>query len=593
MDADKDVGKEICSYLLNSNIDMIILASSCDFVHSLLTNEEVSKDKHLVTEIIERTLVLNKILPFLTNQIYSKVQEHYTLIISIVRIINLISKESINSDRSEDEEEIYKKYSRRLDKSDREKLLFKCLEIPNEEIQLAVARCLSTIRMSEIDEREFSHFVRIIQWQKNLSVEKTEEVLSLIFLVLRRFLEWLRSGKVMSTEFSHNFQIAIENSLDIYARNLARDHSAHPDKQEEQISLAINCLAFLKVVSHDRKLRLHLSNDNARFCLSSSLYSEQVFLKDYSLPLDLETTWIGYNVEHLFDCMIGDNSIDPYSMISFRLISRMADVLENKPERPLPRLQSDTAIQELKNDLKDSMKKRITDEIVLWNPSSKIRSLNLPQKNIQTQKQKKTGKMEKARDKRAKPEEKEENKAQEEKEKSKVQKTIDNEHHENFTKQHEYFSIYGIERLLNYLFGINDSQLGNSQQINSFSMLSLIEREILNAVNEKYKSVENISHDVINQVKRFEIEHKVRLERIKKNQRVTQPEKKSFRVELAERMKRIGRHPAEDHYSSYTEFIMEPPDNIHSKMSNEEKRLKNEYKQKINMENSESRIFSH
>lgn len=63
------------------------------------------------------------------------------------------------------------------------------MEIPNDEVKLAVVRCLDKVPLNEIDMEETGHIVRVLSDCKNLGVGRTEEVLSQIFLLLTKMVK--------------------------------------------------------------------------------------------------------------------------------------------------------------------------------------------------------------------------------------------------------------------------------------------------------------------------------------------------------------------------------------------------------------------
>lgn len=50
------------------------------------------------------------------------------------------------------------------------------------------------------------------------------------------------------------------------------------------------------------------------------------------VPVEIEDTWMGRNMDVLISSVTGADSIEPYNYVSFRVLQRMADVLMNKVE---------------------------------------------------------------------------------------------------------------------------------------------------------------------------------------------------------------------------------------------------------------------
>lgn len=450
--ANEKIGGEIISYLTKQYMDPIVITACCEYVHSVLTNKEVSEDIETTDFVVDRAQTLEKILSFLGGERYeeacrtlglygegtygerpvpmSKLNSplFHKMIIAIVQLITLICERSLSSEgeKEDDDEEVtihqkYAEYSEFLNRFNRETLLFNCLEVPSDDVKLAVAQCLDKIKISEIDTDETSHLVRVIGGQKNLGAGKTEEVLSLIFLILTKVIRQRETST--AREFIAKYsKIAIDDCMDVLMRDMARNLINQPDEQEEKVALAVCCIFFLKVISSDTTARAYLSGERALTCLKISVFCEERFMPNYPVPMDVECTWIGRKVDHLFQCMTGDDAIHPYSLLSFRLISRLADILSNKSEWEPPVLHnSDDAIRTLKENIEQSMENRIQDEIAVWETPLKNKSL--------------------------------------EDDSSKPKKLPEKVH---FEEQHETFSLHnGLDRLLIFLFGGENSRLGN------------------------------------------------------------------------------------------------------------------------------------
>jgi hypothetical protein len=48
------------------------------------------------------------------------------------------------------------------------------------------------------------------------------------------------------------------------------------------------------------------------------------------LPLEIELCWAGRFLEYLMQCTMGNDALPAYHMISYRIICRMADILQGK-----------------------------------------------------------------------------------------------------------------------------------------------------------------------------------------------------------------------------------------------------------------------
>lgn len=53
------------------------------------------------------------------------------------------------------------------------------------------------------------------------------------------------------------------------------------------------------------------------------------------IPIEVEQTWSGRFLENLLQCTSGNEALMAYHMVSYRIISRMADVLQGKKEEEI------------------------------------------------------------------------------------------------------------------------------------------------------------------------------------------------------------------------------------------------------------------
>lgn len=454
--AEKEPGDEILSYLTMGRIDPIIVTASCDFLYSTLTNKEVMESPEAIAICVDKVKQLKKIAHYLGSKRYAEACElaHkyegestltergepiplsklsspiiHKLFISIIKLISLICERAAEMEElslkgaitSEQErlKGLYDEYSEVLNSLQREELLLNCLDIQNDDIKLAVAKCLDNTKIKEIDSDELAHMVRILGGQKNLGIGKTEEILSLIFLILSKA---IRKNTKTSHEFIMRYsKVAVENCFEILIRDMARNLSSDPQQEELKVALVLSCIYFLKIASNDPNTWGFFAGEKALQCLRLCLFCEEKFMSHYHIPMDIECTWIGNKIDYLFQCMTGDEAIQPFSLVSFRLISRMADLLTNKPDPDLlVLLKAEDSLKSLKKDVLDGFEKRIKDEIAVW---------NLPQSTHH--------KDDGTRIKRAQ---------------------ITEAH---FKEQHETFSAHsGVDRLLVFLFGGEDSIQG-------------------------------------------------------------------------------------------------------------------------------------
>lgn len=69
----------------------------------------------------------------------------------------------------------------------REECLFNCLRIPDDEVRLAVVKCLFVVPITQFSPVELEKITQIMSKCKNISAGKTELVLSTIYWILAKF----------------------------------------------------------------------------------------------------------------------------------------------------------------------------------------------------------------------------------------------------------------------------------------------------------------------------------------------------------------------------------------------------------------------
>ena len=106
-----------------------------------------------------------------------------------------------------------------LNKNDREKYLFQCFSIPNDEIKLALVNCVLHVPLEQLDIEEINYLMTSIRESKNIGAGKAEEIISIIFLI---FINLIKDNENAA---SRSFRVkygkdAIEHCLKILLKNL-------------------------------------------------------------------------------------------------------------------------------------------------------------------------------------------------------------------------------------------------------------------------------------------------------------------------------------------------------------------------------------
>ena len=150
---------------------------------------------------------------------------------------------------------LYESVCSRLNAAERERALFYCLEIPNDDVRLACVECLYYVPIEEIDAEEIDSLLKLMSPQ-NIGAGKTELVLSVIFNILSNLIsdnsqKTSDTTTLFKTKFSYT---AISLAINILQKNQERMVD-DVEEEAEKYTLSLSILNFLKHVSKESKTR--------------------------------------------------------------------------------------------------------------------------------------------------------------------------------------------------------------------------------------------------------------------------------------------------------------------------------------------------
>jgi hypothetical protein len=77
----------------------------------------------------------------------------------------------------------------------------------------------------------------------------------------------------------------------------------------------------LKTVTEIPSARNNFSANQSRTAIQSCLKNEEMFMKEDFISIDIERTILGKNLEYLIGFTGGDNAVNPYHIVSYRILS--------------------------------------------------------------------------------------------------------------------------------------------------------------------------------------------------------------------------------------------------------------------------------
>ena len=143
----------------------------------------------------------------------------HELFIAIISLFNLFCEYSETAPSAS--KRLFEDVSLSLNDNGRETGLFNCLEVPNDEVKLAVVECLNNVPLSEFDNEELAHLLKQLSCNKNIGAGKTEVVLSKLLWILTKLVREREedAGKNFRLKFGER---AVNEVIEIMLKNQAR-----------------------------------------------------------------------------------------------------------------------------------------------------------------------------------------------------------------------------------------------------------------------------------------------------------------------------------------------------------------------------------
>lgn len=256
-----------------------------------------------------------------------------------------------------------------LNKADREKFLFNCFSIPDDQVRLTLVNCILQVPLSELEIEEINYLMKAISESKNIGAGQTEEIISIIFLI---FTNLVNDQKQL---VSKNFRIkyckeAIMHCLEILLRNQRRKLE---DKEEaaEKLMLSISSLFFLKASSASSEMTKKIEeSDLSDYFYQNILAEENCRFEEHEfIPIEIETTFLGSSFANFKDLFFGADSLDPWNFTSFRVLQQVANILQNLDPLSINTFENisvEKITDAMTRNLKNGLRKRLNLELELW-----------------------------------------------------------------------------------------------------------------------------------------------------------------------------------------------------------------------------------
>ena len=214
--------------------------------------------------------------------------------------------------------------SNKLDAAGREQVLFLAMEAPDDDLKVLVMECLLEVPIDNLQAAEVANIVDIIANCDNLTVGRTEEILSHTFAILQKLA--VDDGEE-GMHFRRFHAATIHMALDLLVRNTGRDTRGNDSESEEKSALSIGAVGFLRASSFEwpEALELMQTRDAVDAMLQIMKNEEKYGRSD--MPIWIERTAVGSQVSALMQCLM---QLDIGGELAGRVLTRMAEVLEGR-----------------------------------------------------------------------------------------------------------------------------------------------------------------------------------------------------------------------------------------------------------------------
>lgn len=394
---DKSIPFKIINFLvINDTYDPIFIQSCCEFVLSLLQNENIikfQKNSGEFKKILKNLYGLRYVLPYLVYDTIEYVNCCFTaekygentvsrakavelqhlqspimdsMIISIVQLIEFFGVNcKIETNITED----CKIFCKELQDQNKNYILFCCLNMPNELVKKAIVESLYSTDCGNFRSEEISQISKLLM-EASLTGDYTESIFSTIFIMLdQTFKNFILKNEI--DRIKQNKEI-FNLAMDILLKNNERIVTLEATyKKKVMLNCAIS--AFLTNICRYQVTSTFFKDKskNKKFCEILQMEENNIFPTaegskyPYYIPIEIEKIRSGLRVENLIPLITNENYLTPFTFVSARVMINLADLLMNIKQKEIlinTKLDFDSLMKEIELDFSEREYTRITLE---------------------------------------------------------------------------------------------------------------------------------------------------------------------------------------------------------------------------------------
>eukprot|EP00746_Dinoflagellata_sp_MGD_P070651 gnl/MRDRNA2_/MRDRNA2_28897_c0_seq1.p1 gnl/MRDRNA2_/MRDRNA2_28897_c0~~gnl/MRDRNA2_/MRDRNA2_28897_c0_seq1.p1 ORF type:complete len:1753 (+),score=324.55 gnl/MRDRNA2_/MRDRNA2_28897_c0_seq1:228-5486(+) len=330
--------------------DPMLLAASLKAVRVVIENEEMREE--YLRDIVEDLGRMTPLLPYLGNkkydQCYNLAERHrkdynpktavegeapalksctnrlvHHAFIAIIEMIEFFTAMT--------EDPQCTLVSETLNDQGRETALFTLLDVPSDDVKVAVMKCIEKVQLNQLDSEEIGFLIKLLNDSKNIGAGRTEELLESVIGQLERLVldHTSPAGEFFMSDHS---EVSIHEIFNILARNEERQTYGDLQEEGQKTTLSLACISFLRTCGRLVELRRFLRNPQAKQHLTEILKNEDELHTPTNPDIIIDRSITGTSVETLLQSFGGVDRLNPKRKVAFRATQRIADVLEGRTD---------------------------------------------------------------------------------------------------------------------------------------------------------------------------------------------------------------------------------------------------------------------
>ncbi|KAL8433876.1 hypothetical protein ACSSS7_003537 [Eimeria intestinalis] len=291
--------------------DPIILAASCVGVRVILENPVQRQE--LLRYVTEELQGFDSLLQYLGGTRYVGMCDRAELAL-----------------RDQD-----KSLAEALFEAHREVAIVNVLAVKNDEVLFSAVECLNSIPVRFITSQTVAHLVTVLRRLPYPHTGLTSSVLQAVVRLLAR-LAASDSPQAAAVLWGQRAEVTVGAVVEVIYKNLSTARwPARKSTVENMHRLSKACIDFLLSASLVDSVR-----DIMRTKAVVSLFApvleceEKLATHPDGFDVILERTWTGRDVSILMSCLSGLNKLNVKKKVAFRVLCRLADIIEGWPDTP-------------------------------------------------------------------------------------------------------------------------------------------------------------------------------------------------------------------------------------------------------------------